>query len=158
MKVTRLRFSIFCLIVLSLVCLPFQKVAFDFDFDESITYFFYTPHIDFEIRDAKVISNGNSSIVSCNLDSSKDVKEHLPTIFGESVRIEHYSKETLLLIYKKYSQKALRTEKVDNYQFIYCYDQSLSNFVIVDSLKVNLQIAITESEINIGYPLILNGY
>ena len=125
---------------------------------DKITYYFYTPKLNIEIKDANIISNGNSSIVVCDAQNSKKVKSRLPEVLGESVRITDYSKETLSEIMNKYSSKIKKIENINNYQFLLCYDDSLPKFVLVDEQKINLQIAITDSEIDVGYPLILNGY
>ena len=157
-KITRVRFAIFCLVIFCVVCLPIRGKALKYNFEEKTTYFFYTTKFISDINNAKVVSNGNCSIVVCDDCYSDDVKQQLPCVFGESMRIKDYSQKTLSDIKNRYSQAVMKTEVLQNYEFMYCYDATLPKYVIVDGEKVNLQIAISKTEINIGYPLILNGY
>ena len=158
MRITKLRFSVFCLMIFSVVCLPIQSIVFKFDIKEDITYFFYTKKLDYQIQNANIVSNGNSSIVVCSLQNVRDVKSNLSDIYGESVRILNYSDATLKYITKKYEDKLVKTEETKDYKYMLCFDASLPQYVTIENSKVNVQIAISNNEIDIGYPLILNGY
>lgn len=158
MKIIRLRFAIFCLVLFCIVCLPINSPFFNLHPREQTNYYFYTSKLNFEIKNAQIVSNGNASIVVCDAKESKNVKSQLTNIYGESVRISNYSQNTLMQIFDKYSSKVLKTETIDNYDIYLGYDDRMTSFVIVDDNKINFQIAITRDEINIGYPLILNGF
>ena len=77
---------------------------------------------------------------------------------GESVRINNYSQTTEQQILNKYQKYIVDLQLVDEYQIFLCYNPQINDFVIVDGKKVNVQIAIKNDEINLGFPLILNGY
>lgn len=158
MKIVRLRFAIFCLILFCMVCVPITKPVFNVFAEPSITYYFYTSSINYQISGAKITSCGNGSIVSCNAEDSQKIKKILPYIYGESVRIKNYDNDTLKNIIQNYTKNLVKKEYIDDYNFMLCYDKSMPNFVTIDNQKVNVQIAISQNEINIGYPLILNGF
>ena len=138
--------------------MPITRPVFDVSKIQSVTYFFYTTSLNFQIPNAKITSCGNGSIVACNAKDSTSIKKILPNIYGESIRIKNYTSETLKDIINKYGSNIVKKELVDNYDIILCFDNSLPNFVTIDETKVNVQIAISQNEINVGYPLILNGY
>lgn len=158
MKILRLRFAVFCLAVFCFVCVPITKPVLNIDSQEKTTYYFYTSHVENDIENAETIQNGNYTIVACDLQFANSVKGKLSDIYGESVRISNYKSKTLEKLLEKYSTFCVKVENFDCYKSMLCYDALLSNYVIVDSQKVNTQIVYNKSEINIGYPLILNGF
>ena len=158
MKVLRLRFAIFCLAIFCFVCVPITKPIFQFDSDEKITYYFYTGVIQNDIKNAKIIQNGNTSIVACDVKFADIVKSQLSYIYGESLRITNYKSQTLKDLLNKFLCYCIKTEEFDDYKSLLCYNLTLSNFVFVGEQKVNMQIVYNQTEINIGYPLILNGF
>ncbi|MBO7508602.1 MAG: hypothetical protein J6T39_03055, partial [Clostridia bacterium] len=70
----------------------------------------------------------------------------------------NYSQTTKNDILKRFENLVVSMQFVDKYVVLQCYDKSLENYLLVDGKKVNIQIALTDAEINIGYPLILNGF
>ena len=152
------RLIIFCLISFSLFTIPISKPVFqNFENIEDITYYFYT-NSNVTFSNTNTIKCGNSFIISCGLNQAKEVKQTLTNVLGESVRIKNYTSKTQRKIKNDYMPYIVRTEIVDDIEIYYCYDNSLSNFVNISNQKVNIQIAIKSNEIDIGYPLILNGY
>lgn len=159
MRITRLRFSIFCLIAFCLLSVVNTKPVFDgLKNRENITYYFYVNQSNLKLSDANVTICGNASIVQCNAKNAVNIKNKLNCISGESVRLKKYSSKTLNDILSIYCHNVVDEDLIDNYKIYYCYDESLSKFVNIDSRKVNIQIAVSDDEINIGYPLILNGF
>lgn len=158
MKIVRLRFAVFCLCIFCFVCVPIAKPVLQFENTEKTTYYFYTSLIDDNIKNAKVIKNGDNSIVVCDYAFAKTIKNQLPQIYGESLRISNYTSQTLQNLLNKYSCDIVRFENFDGYKSMLCYDKTLFDYIIIDSQKINLQIAYNQTEINIGYPLILNGF
>ena len=158
MKKLRLRFSIFCLCVLCVACIPISKPIFNIDTFQNVTYYYYTYAISHDINSAKVVKNGDYSIVICDSNSYKSVKKQLPIILGESIKISNYTDSTLKYIENQYKRLMIKEEIVNNYEIMLCYDKSLSKSILIDNMEVNLQVAISSNEICIGYPLILNGF
>ncbi len=158
MKFTKIRFLLFCLIVISVSILPITKPIFSkFKDIENTTYFFYSNDFVNDIN-ANVIRSGNSFIISCDASLASKVKNSLCDILGESVRIRNYTNQTLNAIMQNYQNKIIKQEVIDNIEIFYCYDSSLERCVYFSNSKINVQIAVKDNEINIGYPLILNGY
>lgn len=158
MKILRARFAIFLLISFCLICVPNQIPVFSFQNNDNITYFYYVCETDLKLENATVISCGAQSIVECNLRYAQSVKNQLGQIFGESVRIKNCDKHYIDNILNNYKDIIKYKEIIENYTLIYCYDKTLLNNVLLDGQKINIQIAIKDDEVNIGYPLILNGF
>ncbi|HAJ78019.1 MAG TPA: hypothetical protein DCO89_03030 [Clostridiales bacterium] len=159
MNSIKIKFAVYCLVLFCIVLVPTTSpVFYDKNCNDNITYFFYTNKIDYDIENANLISNGNATIVACDYKCNRAIKKMLPEVYGESIRITNYSSDTLKYILNKYTNSIVQTENMDKYNFIYCYDETLPKYVTLNNEKVNIQIAINNSEINIGYPLILNGY
>ena len=157
MKITKRRFLIFCLIVLVLVFTPITKPVFYDILNDDISYYFYASSISDKLC-SEVVKCGNAYIVQCNAKDAGLIKKQLNGIQSESVRIKNYTDQTYQKILQKYGDMIVKTEAMDDMTIMLCYDKTLPQFAIVSNIKVNTQIAITKTEINIGYPLILNGY
>lgn len=157
MNKTKKRFIVFGIMIFLMVATPLSKPIFsNIPFDD-ITYYFYATYVDDRLS-AKVINCGDAYIVECGLSDAPKTKSQLGGIQGESVRIKNYSNETYTQLLNKYNNKIIKIEIVDDITIYLCYDDSLSKLVYIDGQKVNTQISISKSEINIGYPLILVGY
>ena len=133
------------------------KPLFGDIFNDEISYYFYATSVS-ESLGAEAVKCGNAYIVQCSGNDASNVKKQLDGIQGESVRIRNYTNQTYQRILQKYSSLIVRAEAFDDMSIFLCYDDSLPNFAVVSDIKVNTQIAISKDEINIGYPLILNGY
>ena len=158
MKNEKVRFSVFCLVVALIVCLPVSSPLFKEKVCENMKYYFYAKDVILKSESAEYIKNGNSYIVCCSFDDASKVKKQLDGIMGESVRIINCSKNTKQKILSRYQKYIVDEQCVDEYQTYLCYNPQINDFVIVDGKKVNVQIAIKNYEINLGFPLILNGY
>ena len=157
MKILRLRLAIFLLISFCLICIPNQNPVFDYQ-GTDVTYFYYVCAKDLKLENVTVTTCGEQSIVECKPYQAKNIKNQLGQILGESVRIKNCNNNTIGNILNKYIDMVLYEENIDDYRLIYCYDKALSNSVFLENQKVNIQIAIKNNEVNIGYPLILNGF
>ena len=153
-----LKFSLFCLIVVSIVIVPISSPIFKTKYNEEITYFFYAKTVNKQVANAKYISSGNSYIICCDFNDATFVKKHIDDVIGESVRIKNCSLNSINKILFDYKNYIIDKQQLDDYTIFLCYDDKLSNFIFIDGQKVNIQIAVKNAEINIGYPLILNGF
>ena len=155
----KLKFSIYCLVVFCVVCLPLTNCCFDkFATFQNATYSFYTTNCSVDFSNATVVKNGSSAIVSCNGSNAPDVKRKITNLLGESIKIEKPSTSALAKIDNYINKFLLYTEVLEGTKISYAYDPSLANFVVVDGNKVNLQVAKTDFCIVVGYPLILGSF
>ena len=158
MKSQNVRFSVFCLLVALIVCVPISSPVFATDKDLDTTYFFCVNSIEKPLSDCNVIQNGGAYIVECKESNSKIVKHQLGNILGEGMIIKNLSQKSKSKVLAKYQNYVQMTETLDGYQILLCYDGSLPNFVTVQNIKINIQIAVSKDRITIGYPLILCGF
>ena len=159
MKNDKLKFSIFCLIIFCLVSLPVSHITLlGYVPDTSSIYSFYTTDTIDTIQNANIVKNGNSAIVSCDSTNAKYVRKFLHNVLGESVQINNPTKQVLDNICNYIKNDFLYDEIVGQTQIMYCYNPSLANFVMIDKQKVNIQIAKSDNQIVIGYPLILGSF
>ena len=158
MKILRLRLAIFLLISFCLICVPNQNPVFNYHGADDITYFYYVCAKDLKLENVTVTTCGEQSIVECKPYQAKNIKNKLGQILGESIRIKNCDNNTIDDILNNYIDIVLYEENIDDYRLIYCYDKTLSNNIFLKDKKVNIQIAIKNNEVNIGYPLILNGF
>ena len=154
------RFLLFCFLAISLILLPITQTVFDVSSlgDINATYFYFTSGEQQEIKSAHIIQNGVFEIVCCDFKNATSVKKQLNSILGESVRINVKSDNQKNLVIKNFAKNIVSEEIVDDYTILNCYDSKLPRYVLVDGKKVNIQIAISKNFIDVGYPLILNGF
>ena len=82
----------------------------------------------------------------------------VPFIRGESVTINHSSKELLEKVLADYDAKIVKVEKFDGGVSYYCYSCKLKDGIVLDGEFVNLQVAIKKESTVIGTPIIFGGY
>lgn len=124
-------------------------------------YIFYCLDSYSEIDNAKVIKNGNSSIIKTDFKNAMNVKKSLNNILGESVSF----KGTLLDFLKiqndfdfAYSfQENMDNGIVNVYGYSNLKDYSLRS-INIDNQKINIQLSYNCGTITIGNPIILGSY
>lgn len=159
MKTDKIKFSIFCLVIFAIVSLPVSQIALaGFVPDNSAIYSFYTVDNISAIKNANIVKNGNSLIVSCDSKNASIVRNSIINVLGESVQFTNPNNSTLNKINNYLKDKLLHTETVGKTEIKYAYDQTLLRYVMVDGKKVNLQVATNGNLITIGYPLILGSF
>mgnify|MGYP002515376727 FL=1 len=159
MKRNGLIFSIFCLVVFSIICLPLQKPKLNGLIDgNNYTYTFYANEVANTISNAKVIKNGNTSIVRCEANYVNSVRNCLSDVLGESVVVKNPSKEQMQKILNYLKNKTLRSEIVDETNIVYAYDETLNRYIMLDGQKSNIQVAIRNDAVTIGYPIIFGDF
>lgn len=142
----------------------FKPAFFDIFKTDSVilgeaTYSIYCLSIPSDLQHCDIINNGNGYIINTNINNVKYIKSNISNILGESVRF----KTTLNKvdeITKLYNLKIIQEEKIDNIVCVYGYSNSndLTNSIIIDDKKVNMQIAFNNDFITIGTPIILGDY
>lgn len=159
MRSHKIKFSIFCLVVFAIVCLPLNApMLSNFASSENYSYTFYVSGEVQNIANANIVKNGSNSIVTCSGDNCRQVKQELNNILGETITLYNSTQSSFDKILCKIADKIKFTETIDNLQICYAYDSTLLNFVMVNGQKINLQIAVNADYIKIGYPLILDSY
>ena len=159
MKRNGLIFSVFCLAVFSIICLPLQKPKLTGIIDgNNYTYSFYTNKLENQIPNAKTIKNGNTSIVRCEANYVQSVRNCLSDVLGESVVVKSPSKEQMKRILAYLKDKTFRSEVVDKTEIVYAYDETLNRYIMIDGQKSNIQVAIKNDLVTIGYPIIFGDF
>ncbi|HBB44673.1 MAG TPA: hypothetical protein DCZ34_00905 [Clostridiales bacterium] len=159
MKRNGLIFSVFCLVVFSVICLPLQKPKLNGIIDgNNYIYTFYTNEVENQIPNAKIIKNGNTSIVRCEANYVSSVRNCLSDVLGESVVVQNPSKEQMKRILAYLKNKTFRSEVVDETDIVYAYDETLNRYIMLDGHKSNIQVAIKGDLVTIGYPIIFGDF
>jgi len=158
MGITKKLFFVFCILVVGVVILPITKPVLKINFAQDAIYMFYTSQRVNSLDGTNIINCGTGSIVRCGLNSASQIKPQLNGILGEGIRVKNYNKNTLGSLKARFCGLVVKTEVLDGYKIWYCYDASLPKFVTLSGQKINIQIAIDNCSINIGYPLILTGF
>ena len=156
MRKNRLKLSIFCLIILCLVCVPFSKPVFNL-ISMEFTYCYYTSSPIIEKLEAKIVPLNKGSMIVCDSNNYSSIKQKLNNIIGESVSFS--GKENKILeILNKLNATTIKKENINDIKVIYAYSPLLKDYCLIDGFKVNLQVAYNKGIITAGYPLILGSF
>ena len=162
MKHLKTKLVLFLIVAMLMLILPSNKSNFNYFNYENATYFFYISGVSnesiFAHKNVDYVKCGDSYIISCEAKATSVVESLDTNILGESVRIKEYSSSVLNGILNKYLDMVVKCENIDDMKILYCYDKSLDRSVDLFDKKVNVQIVIRSNQIDIGYPLILNGF
>ena len=99
-----------------------------------------------------VFTKQNYSLVNYTLNSSLHALSYGETICAER---EAFNLNAFLT---EFNAQDVLEEDVCDRTIIYAYSNKLSNYVYVQGKKVNLQIAICDDDVRIGYPLIMGAF
>lgn len=110
----------------------------------------------YETENVETVQNGNGYILSMDTENAKKVYCNLDkgSIQGISIQFTDADFELSKLI-KKLKISVIFNEKLENFTFIYGFSPAFDDFVTYNGEKINIQIAIKNSDIHIGVPLIL---
>ena len=110
----------------------------------------------FNANDVQTVQNGNGYILSTTTANAKKVYHELDksSIKGISVQFTDADFDLSKLI-KKLKINVIFNEKLENFAFFYGFSPAFDDFVTYNGEKINIQIAIKNSSIHIGVPLIL---
>lgn len=108
-----------------------------------------------KIEDAQITFSGGQTYVTVAESQTKNVRNQLRKVQGTIYYFNDLSKEKQLfsLLNFKMPEKNIAGSRV-----VTGYTSSYKDFVLVDNKKVNVQIAVTDSQIIVGFPLILTGF
>lgn len=152
-------FCLLCAVVLCFVCVNKRdKTIFEHQFlSQNVAYCLYTNDNIKIDDDITITDNGASKMIVCDPQKVTKIKNELSNIYGESVTIYNANDADMAYINKICKTKIFQ-ETFDNLIIFYCYDARLSKFVTIDGKKINMQVAISNDNITIGYPIILGEY
>lgn len=121
-------------------------------------------HLDFNyivsysssVEDDNLIDVGFIKIGNYKSDNLKDLnKSNSKYITSETIILNNISVDQVLSLF---DAKVLDSYNIDNILVLNCYTSKLSKVCYVSNKKFNLQIAINENEIKVGYPTIAEGF
>lgn len=104
------------------------------------------------------IANQNKMTICCiNPEQLGNTLQQEGDVLGFAIRYElgKVSENQLLSSLKA---QVVKVERVGDITLYYAYSHRMSNTVKVDGKKVNVQIAVTDSAITVGSPLIMGSY
>ena len=109
---------------------------------------------DVEFDENLKIVSGNQFYYTLQGDFEKESK-NFNSIDGVVLYFDNYSLENLI---KDYKIDFFKGQNVDNYEIFYGFTNIYKDFVYLNSKKVNVQIAVKENQIIVGFPAILTGF
>lgn len=145
------------LIVSSFVLLPNKSPIFALSSGKEYEYCFYSRSEVIDINDATIVKNGNVNFIKCSGENAKKVKSQLINLDGESVTFQGTKNDALKFIHQ-FNYEIVYSEMVGKIFTLYAYSPQISNCVYVNNQKVNLEVAVTNSTVTVGTPVILGSY
>lgn len=135
----------------------FEKTSLsEVSFDSGDYYFVYINHKNYlPTSGVQVIDNGQGLILKTSFSNAKELRSKVTGVLGEAVETSTYSSEQIInmLQAKKVSQENLQDALV-----ILAYSNKLDGFLSVNNVHVNVQIAVKQDSVIVGYPLILHSF
>lgn len=121
------------------------------------TYILYTNKMQTNLTNCTVVKNGNGSIVFSSFSEAGNIYNLATGVCGEAVEIEN-TNINIHTILNKLKAKIKSVQQIQHGQVYNCYSKKFSGGLWDNGNKVNLQIAVNQNKIVIGYPLILHGF
>ena len=148
--------------VLALILLPLsirKNNLCDFNFGKNYTYIAYLNQTECLLNNCESVANGNTLIVKTTPKYSQFLYYNVSSVFGEALEFTTQDKEnTLQKIVTVLNATYVDIEYVNSIKILYFYSPNLTNFVYKNTQKINLQIAITNTGVIAGYPLIMHSF
>lgn len=143
----------FCLLF---VKSPFSLSTLSQNYDATHT-FYSTQKVEDE--NMSVIKNGNGFLISTNSQNAAKIKKKMQAsnLQGESFCFDGSHAKVFEILYRA-NAKILFEEHFENFHIIYAHTKKIHKFVLINSEKINLQIAYKNEKITVGTPLILGSY
>ena len=122
-------------------------------------YYFYVNGSEEKGKFYSAVKNGEQTVLNCPIYEAEIRKSEIKgDILGESYTILGQKKEGLKII-EKYQAKIVSSSQTGEAYIYYLYsDKVNSKSLNLFGEKVNLQIAITNGKVHVGFPILLGGY
>ena len=151
------KLMLFLLVLACLIPTMFSKVdtnpLFYLDGVEKVCF---VAERKFEVEGVEVVQSGNLYYNYCSLETAREnIKDFNRKLRGFQFYFKDCDVQGLLT---KLKCEILTTTEIGNMTVLCGYTPYYENNIYVNSHKVNLQIAETEDEVIVGFPLILTGY
>lgn len=154
------KYYIIIFILIFILCIPaktdFTVVAGEYECGE---YYFYVEGREEKGQFTSSIPNGNTTILRCPIYTAELLKTNIKgKILGESFVVP-YSKIELNSLVKKLGAKVVSEGEVDGIYSVYLYAGGVDAEPInLFGNKVNMQIAVTNGKMHVGFPILLGSY
>ena len=99
----------------------------------------------------------SGGILTCGLDRMSGIESCTYKLLGESLSF-YGNDEEFYDIIQFYRIKIVKTESLDGITTIYGHSYAFTKYIIIDSQKINVQIALNNSYITVGTPIIFGSY
>ncbi len=114
---------------------------------------------DYFFKEFNTIRNGNTIIVSTSFSGVKKIKSKNPSVLGESFSFCGDEEDFFNLI-KHFSFINFKVDDFNDIKNIYGYSRKFNASEYIDILgeRYNIQIALNNGLITVGYPIIVGSY
>lgn len=146
-------FAAFCLLMLKI---PFSLSSISEKVNA--THTFYTTQ-NISLKNANSIKSGNGFLISTSSNNACIVKSTLNEnyIQGESFCFDG-TQDDITKILHSLNATIVKKEKFDGFTVLYAHSPKITNYIILNNKKVNIQIAYKNKIITVGTPIILGSY
>lgn len=154
-----------CKMFVFLVCIALLIPTFIFTFGEK-NFFekfsgLYRVYIsssqEFEMDNVNKIKNGNITILESSNINREKIMKYVDCYFGESLTIMS-GVHSINEVFSFLSFKNLQIEQIDNITCYIGYCKGFSKFIMYENKRINIQIAVRDNMITVGFPIILGSY
>jgi hypothetical protein len=114
----------------------------------------------FENGDYYIFYGGNESssahMVSAEGINALKVKATIKHLSGESATyLNQNLKEKII---QDFNAEIMFTETIANIKNYYAYTEKIENYIVLNGIKINLHIAVSQDKTTVGSPIIFGGY
>ncbi len=141
--------------------LSFQKTSFvSINVPSNATYVVVTKRHSYpEYEGVQVVQNGNTSILTTTYETAKMLHKTLNQVQAQAWEMETSNgKEFVKQLVRNLNVQWFDSYCVGELYVLNGYTNHLNGFVRVGKHKQNLQVAMTQNKVVIGYPLLLHSY
>ena len=141
---------VFFLIVSLFAILYFQSPSLPFEEASNACFV-----VDKEIEGFDQIKNGNEYLTQVYEDFENFYNLYTENIKGFNL---YFKSLDINQFAKKINGQIYQSQSVENIEMYYGYTAMFKDFRYLQGRKVNVQIAVKENEVIVGFPLILTGF
>ncbi|MGN1227534.1 MAG: hypothetical protein ACI4TX_02725 [Christensenellales bacterium] len=135
----------------------YDEINFAFNECANPKYYFYVT-LSEECDDVHYTKNGNGGIIALNeneLHLLNDFK--ISKMYGKSIQFEG-DKNSISKFLKDYDVSVVKEENFESFSTVYGYNAKFGDCVTVGDDKINIQLAVRDNIVNIGFPLLLGSF